>query len=262
MRASPKVIMTSSMEELLKTWSKAYTVLEYLKTRSRILLFAQQGLNNREIAKKLSIHYNTVSLWRNRFVAEYPRLSVVEERNPDELKQEMEIVLSDLPRSGAPLEYDNTVRLKIKLIACQNPKEYGFEASHWSLPILRMATINSGIVTDISTGCIYNILKRADIKPWKIRYYLHSKDKYEDYETYSAKIKAINELYLNAPDLFNKNVLVYSTDEMTGIQALQDAAAVLKLYGCRIRSHRTHVPQYVLFLQQLHRYNYSKEKKP
>ena len=224
MRTAPKVIMTSPMEAILSNWSKAYAVLEYLKTRSKIILLALQGLDNREIAKKLSLHYNTVSLWRNRFVAEYPRLSVVENKNPDELKQELEIVLSDMPRSGAPLEYDNTVRLKIKLLACQNPKDYGFEASHWSLPILQMAVINSGIVKEISTGCIYNILKKADIKPWKIRYYLHSKEKYEDYATYSAKIKAINELYKSAPDLFDKNVLVYSTDEMTGIQALQDAA--------------------------------------
>ena len=66
-----------------------------------------------------------------------------------------------MPRSGAPLEYDNTIRLKIKLLACQNPKDYGFEASHWSLPILRMAAINSGIVKEISTGCIYNILKKS-----------------------------------------------------------------------------------------------------
>ena len=174
MRTAPKVIMTSLMEAILSNWSKAYAVLEYLKTRSKIILLALQGLDNREIAKKLSLHYNTVSLWRNRFVAEYPRLSVVENKNPDELKQELEIVLSDMPRSGAPLEYDNTVRLKIKLLACQNPKDYGFEASHWSLPILQMAAINSGIVKEISTGCIYNILQKADIKPWKIRYYLVS----------------------------------------------------------------------------------------
>ena len=79
MRTAPKAIMTSPMEAILSNWSKAYAVLEYLKTRSKIILLALQGLDNREIAKKLSLHYNTVSLWRNRFVAEYPRLSVAGE---------------------------------------------------------------------------------------------------------------------------------------------------------------------------------------
>ena len=47
---------------------------------------------------------------------------------------------------------------------------------------------------------------------------------YESYETYSAKITAINELHKQAPDLFQENVLVYCTDEMTGIQALENEA--------------------------------------
>ena len=59
----------------------------------------------------------------------------------------------------------------------------------------------------------------ADIKPWKIRYYLHSKEKYESYETYSEKIRKINDLYANAQAMEEENTLVYSTDEMTCIQA-------------------------------------------
>ena len=84
-----------------------------------------------------------------------------------------------------------------------------------------LAAIKNKIVDSISVGGVYHILESASIKPWKIRYYLHSKEKYEDYETYSAKIKAINFLYSNAAELLNQNVLIYSSDEMTGIQALE-----------------------------------------
>ena len=65
MRTAPKVIMTSPMEAILSNWSKAYAVLEYLKTRSKIILLALQGLDNREIAKKLSLHLD----FPGRFVA-------------------------------------------------------------------------------------------------------------------------------------------------------------------------------------------------
>lgn len=52
---------------------KLYTLLntdgvsEDMKIRARIILLANEGLNNKAIAKKLDIRQNTVSDWRNRF---------------------------------------------------------------------------------------------------------------------------------------------------------------------------------------------------
>ena len=70
MRTAPKVIMTSPMEAILSNWSKAYAVLEYLKTRSKIILLALQGLDNREIAKSYPFittlfHYGETDLLPN-----------------------------------------------------------------------------------------------------------------------------------------------------------------------------------------------------
>ena len=55
--------------------------------------------------------------------------------------------------------------------------------------------------------------------PCTIRHYLHPKEKYESYETYSEKIRLINALYAEAADLAEQDTLVYCTDEMTCIQA-------------------------------------------
>lgn len=79
--------------------------------------------------------------------------------------------------------------------------------------------MQENIVEEISIGAIHHILTVADIKPWKIRYYLHSREKYESYETYSEKIRRINALYAEAPSLSELDTLVYCTDEMTCIQA-------------------------------------------
>lgn len=222
MRTSPVIALNDTLRSVLTKWARAYTVSVCIQKRARIIIYAEEGLDNRTIAQKLSLHHNSVGLWRSRFASNLPRLLSISEESPEDLEPEMEIILLDRPRSGRPLQYDNTIRLRIKLIACQSPKDHGFELSHWSLDALRKAVIKVGIVKDISTGCIYDILIKSEIKPWKIRYYLHSKEKYEDYETYSKKIEAICTLYKEAPNLFDQDVLVYSTDEMTGIQALED----------------------------------------
>ena len=53
------------------------------------------------------------------------------------------------------------------------------------------------------------------------RYYLHSKGKYEDYETYSAIIQSNKSAVWRCCQVSQYDVLVYCTDEMTGIQALE-----------------------------------------
>ena len=167
----------------------------------------------------INVHPNTVKLWRNRFAAELTRLTDISKNSSSDLKDAVIDVLSDLTRSGAPLTIPADVRLKIQILACQNPEDYGFEVSHWSLSLLQHALINEQIISSISIGAIYHILMSAEIKPWRIRYYLHSKEKYESYETYSEKIRKINDLYANAQAMEEENTLVYSTDEMTCIQA-------------------------------------------
>ena len=223
MRKSTPFVLTKAIRDILIALSKSYTEAFCLKQRASIILCAEKGWTNIQIANEIGIHYNTVALWRNRFIQELTYLVQVDEEEPKKLKDQVAISLTDLPRSGAPWIFDGAIRLKIRLMACQNPADYGFEASQWSLSLLRQAVINEKIVESISIGAIYHILISAQIKPWNIRYYLHSKEKYESYDTYSAKIQAINELYSQASNLLEQDILVWCTDEMTGIQALEHA---------------------------------------
>ena len=219
--------LSKKVRDILYEFSKSRTVAAFLIIRSTIVLLAAESKTNQEIAESVKMHPNSIALWRTRFIEALEILSIMEEEKPEDLKDLIIKVLKDLPRIGAPLTYDNAIRCKIKLIACQDPSDYGFTLSNWSLSSLRLAIINSNIVENISTGAIYHILKTADIRPWKIRYYLHSKEKYEDYDTYAAKIKAINAIYAEARQLAgddsNSDILTFCTDEMTGIQALEHA---------------------------------------
>ena len=72
-------------------------------------------------------------------------------------------------------------------MVCQNPTDYGFEISHWSLPYLRLAIEKAGFALDISESTINRMLNDVEVRPHKQQYWLHSKEKYESPETYDAK---------------------------------------------------------------------------
>lgn len=229
MRRCELFTLTTEVRRVLTSLSNSYTSASCYKERAKIVLYAADGKTNKEIGELLHIHYNTVGKWRKRFSNAILRLEGIEKEKPTELEESILDVLSDEERSGAPCTFDSDTRKEIQLFACQKPSDYGYTESHWSLSMLRRTLIEQNVVQSISTGAIYHILMAAELKPWKIRYYLHSKEKYESYDTFCSKIKAINEVYAMAEELKGEDTLVYCTDEMTGLQALEHAYPDKKL---------------------------------
>ena len=221
MRVPPIFILHDLVREVLLSFTKKYTVSQCLSQRAKIVLMAETGFSNHVIAKILGIHKNSVGKWRSRFSGSNNRLTIIAKESESDLMMAVTEVLKDEHRSGTRRKFSQDQIVKIRLLACQNPSDHGVIRNRWSLASLCRTVIANHIVDSISIGGLYHILESAEIKPWKIRYYLHSKEKYEDYETYSAKIRAINQLYADAVCLLNQDVLIYCTDEMTGIQALE-----------------------------------------
>ncbi len=59
------------------------------------------------------------------------------------------------------------------------------------------------------------------MKPHKVRYWLHSTEKEEEPEVFAEKVNEICEVYRNAQKNSQEDSYTISTDEMTGIQALE-----------------------------------------
>ncbi len=59
------------------------------------------------------------------------------------------------------------------------------------------------------------------MQPHKIRYWLHSSEKEEEPEVFAEKVNEICEVYRHAQENSQKGDYTISTDEMTGIQALE-----------------------------------------
>jgi transposase len=78
-RKSPYVIELSEQErEVLEAQARRYTLPYRDVVRAKIVLMAAQGLDNDEIASRLSTRREIVSKWRKRFFTE--RLGGLEER--------------------------------------------------------------------------------------------------------------------------------------------------------------------------------------
>ena len=208
------------IREILESISRSTKSQARIVKRATIFIMSSDGKSDPEIANAVNLHVNIIGKWRRRFAEAYGMLAGIEQDDPDNLEESINGLLLDNPRPGAPEDYDANQRALVVTMACQNPNDYGFEISHWSLPCLRIAIEDAGFAPGISESTINRILNDVDVRPHKHQYWLHSKEKYESPETYDAKISAINSLYQQAREN-PEDTRILSTDEMTGIQALE-----------------------------------------
>ncbi|MFQ5868143.1 MAG: IS630 family transposase [bacterium] len=159
-----------------------------IAVRVRIVLFADEGFDNKEISARTGINEMTVGLWRRR----YAKSGING--------------LRDLPRPGRSRVYSHEDRLKVIKEACNPPET----TTHWSVRDLQKH-IKKKYSINMSHMAIQRILSSVDLKPHRYEMWLNSAD--PDFEAKQAEIIG---LYMNPPE----NALVLCVDERTGIQAL------------------------------------------
>lgn len=110
-------------------------------------------------------------------------------------------------------------------LACESPEDSGRPISHWTPRELADETIKRGIVKTISPRHLGRFLNQVDLKPHRSRYWLNRQPD----EAANEKTADITDLYLRAPALLEAGERVISTDEMTGIQALERKHATIAM---------------------------------
>ncbi len=195
--------------EALQKIIRKRTEKQSIVLRANIILMASEGNLYQDIAKVLGVQRNTVTTWTTRWqeLSEKPIL----ER------------LQDRPRPGAPDTFTPEQLCQIIALACESPKDYGRPITHWTHRELAEEAIQQGIVESISANHLGRLLKKNDLQPHRSQYWLNSKAD----EKKEERIADICELYSNA--LINKEEIVISVDEMTGIQALERIAPDLPM---------------------------------
>ena len=129
-------VLSDPMKTILSSFSQSRSLPASLVKRSKIILLSSQGFSNQVVATKVGLHYNHVATWRNRFLQALPSLRDIESGTPDKLEEEIRLLLSDRKRSGASPTFTSEQIIRIIDLACKNPRDLGYEVSHWSLSLL------------------------------------------------------------------------------------------------------------------------------
>ena len=184
MRRACEIRLTVEDKATLERWSRSRSTEARLVERSRIILLAADGLENKGIAAEVGVTRATVSRWRNRFA----------ERGIPGIEK-------DAPRGGRPPKTrDRLVRKIIEMTTQQKPAN----ATHWSTRTLAE-------VLGTSRSMISRVWRANGLKPHLVRTFKVSND-----PKFVEKLVDVVGLYLDPPE----HALVLCVDEKSQIQAL------------------------------------------
>jgi transposase len=157
------VTVTAEQRSELETWSRRPKTAQALAMRSRIILLAAQGANNKLIAVKLSTTPHTVGKWRKRFAS----------LGNDGLLDE--------PRPGTSRKLSDK---QVELVLESRPEA----TTHWS-------TRDMAKATGLSQSTISRIWRAFSLAPHRAETFKLSRD-----PLFIDKVRDIVGLYLNPPD--------------------------------------------------------------
>ena len=184
MRVAAAIALSDETRLRLEKLARGRSTPVRIMQRSRIVLLAGDGLQNKEIAERMEVAPRMVALWRNRF-----------------LTLGVDGLLRDASRPGrTPSISTQTVAQIIEKTTQSKPAN----ATHWSRSTMAQ---ESGI----SESGVGRIWRSHGLKPHRVTSFKVSND-----PLFADKLEAIVGLYLDPPE----HALVLSVDEKSQIQAL------------------------------------------
>lgn len=214
-------ILTEIQRRVLDHWLQCPTLPHRLITRCQILVVLDDGKPKHQIAREQNRDIKTIRKWNKRWQVLNRELSPLETtsiKHKDYCKRIME-ALSDATRCGHPIVFSAEQVVQLIALACEVRDGSDESNSHWTRSELAREMTQQGTVDKISRTSVGRFLSEAKIKPHKSRYWLNADP--EDPEEFQQQIRVICCLYEEAPVLHRQGIHLISTDEKTGIQALQ-----------------------------------------
>ena len=209
------IILSDDERNYLVSLIKTRTIQAQIVDRARMLLWKSEGRTFPDIADALDVSIPTVRRCIERFNT-----------------NGMNLALFDDDRSGRPPEITDDAKSWVISVACQKPCELGYSAELWTLAALhkhiQVHAEEAGYprLKTVTKPWLQKYLKKMDIKPFKIKYYLERKD--PDFEN---KMHDVLLVYKQVEMQFddNGNIIIpddghlthtISYDEKPGIQAV------------------------------------------
>lgn len=184
MRIAPAIELTPEQQSVLEAQARSRSLPARVVERSRVVLLAAAGEQDKEIAHSLSMTAKKVSRWRKRF-----------------LQLGLAGLEKDAPRPGRTPKIN--ARL-IKRVVDMTTRQKPGKATHWSTRTMAEAV-------GISEASVRRIWRAHGLKPHLIKTFKVSND-----PEFAEKLEDIVGLYLNPPE----HAMVLCLDEKSQIQAL------------------------------------------
>ena len=184
MRVAQSIEIDETVRTKLERQTRGRSVPVRVAVRSRIVLLAADGLQNKQIAQQLHVSTRMAALWRGRF-----------------LLLGLDGLLKDAPRPGRTPSIPATV---VEQVIAKTTQTLPAQATHWSTRTMARAA-------GISEASVRRIWHAHGLKPHRVESFKISND-----PNFAAKLDDIVGLYLNPPE----HALVLSVDEKSQIQAL------------------------------------------
>jgi transposase len=206
---------------LLEALVRRSTAPQGLVKRAQMILLLAAGKTFNQVARALGVLRQTVYKWGNRWRRQARQLAEVEaqERSDPALSNRLAGLLLDAYRPGKPATLSPEQIVKLIAVACEPPQHSGRPVTRWSSGELAAEVVKRGIVKTIARSTVSQLLKEAKSKPHLSRYWLNAQP--EDEAAFDAQVRVVCALYRQATQLHKRGIHLVSTDEKTGIQALQ-----------------------------------------
>lgn len=148
-------------------------------------------------------------------------LAVGKARPQKVLEREIREALGDRSRSSRPRIFAGEQAAAIMDRACMKPSRCGHERDHWTCDLLAKDAVKRRIAESIPARTVARFLKEAQIKPWHIKYWMHSPDMDENPEKFYARATEVCGYYLDALTLRKRGGHLVCVDEKSDMQALE-----------------------------------------
>lgn len=219
-----KVVITERQQVILEEFRRSRTESQSVSQRAEIVLLAFEGRLNQDIAVQVRLGRDEIGKWRRRWQQTWEQLTRWEcletHRLREAIREAIREVLRDAPRSGSPGTFSAEQITQILAVACEPPEKSDRPITHWTRRELTDEVVKRGIVESISESYVGKLLNQAALQPHRRKMWLNTKEK--DPEVFQRQVEAVCETYRDAPQLSaEQGVQTISTDEMTGLQALE-----------------------------------------
>ena len=154
-RPTKPIDLMPEQKELLVEIARSRETPHSLVVRTKIVLKAAAGDNNKTISQDLGLCEDTVGLWRKRWIEGAHELEKFSGKSK-ELRVRVGKLLADKPRPGSPGIFSAEQVCQIIALACEKPPEH---LSHWTRKELVRETKERGIAQEISPTSVGRFLK-------------------------------------------------------------------------------------------------------